>query len=540
MLAAATGLLATFSLAPCTPSASAQNPARTAAVAAYAKPRADIARFSARVDAALADAQAQKAHWGILVADQETGAPLFELNADRFFVPASNAKIFTTALALATLGPDYKFRTTLESPGTLGAGGLLSGDLILVGRGDPDLSNRKFPFAGKVEQEGPAEKVLAEMAGAAVAKGLKEIDGDIVADDSYFPYDPYPAGWSIGDLFFTFGAPVSAIAFNDNSFSVSVAPGPLAGEPATITVDPGAAIDGFGHEITTGPPGAKPDFAVVRRPGIDFILVRGLIPLGHEPIRLDFALTDPTRAAALTLKQLLEARGVRITGAIRVKHAPPPDTSDAGDLPPLPELPPSTNPLVLAEHFSPPLIEIIGFTNKMSHNLHSELLFRTVAREKSGIGSSVAAVKIEQDFLKQAGIAGGDIVLSDGSGLSHDDLVTPRAVVQVLRYAAQQPWGADYLSTLALAGEGTLDTRMKGTAAEGRIHAKTGALEHARGLSGYATTVAGAHLVFSIFTNKTTARGHDATAVIDAIAVAMVEILEPPKPAAPAKAKKKK
>jgi D-alanyl-D-alanine carboxypeptidase/D-alanyl-D-alanine-endopeptidase (penicillin-binding protein 4) len=163
-------------------------------------------------------------------------------------------------------------------------------------------------------------------------------------------------------------------------------------------------------------------------------------------------------------------------------------------------------------------------------------LLRTVAREKTGVGSTGAGLKFEQDFLKSVGVAEGDVVLEDGSGLSGTDLVTPRAVIQVLRYAAQQPWGSDYISTLPIAGvDGTLETRMKGTKAEGLIHAKTGALEHARAMSGYATTLRGERLVFSIFGNNSTQKGHDATAAIDAIGVAMVETLgaQPP-------AKKKK
>src|SRR5271170_3114210 len=210
------------------------------------KQRLDLVRFRARVDAALAEAHAQRAFWGILVADRDTGETLYALNADHFFAPASNAKVFSTALALATLGGDYQFRTTLESRGTLGNDGRLAGDLILVGRGDPDLSNRKFPYAGREEREGPAEKILAEMADAAIAKGLREVDGDIIADDSYFPYDPYPAGWSIGDVFFEFGAPVSAIAFNDNTVSIHVQPGARVGDPASITTEPSVAVDTFG------------------------------------------------------------------------------------------------------------------------------------------------------------------------------------------------------------------------------------------------------------------------------------------------------
>ena len=288
-----------------------------------AKPRADVARFRARVDAALSEAHAQKALWGILVTDRDTGETLYELNADRFFTPASNAKIITTSLAMAMLGPTYQFRTTLESAGRLGDDGRLLGDLVFVGRGDPDLSNRKFPYAGKVERDGPAEKVLAQMADDAIAKGLKEIDGDIVADDSYYPYDPYPPGWSVGDLFFTFGAPVSAIAFNDNSISVEVSPGLHVGDPASVTVEPAAAIGTFGHELTTGAADGKPEFGVVSQPGPQFLLLRGSIPLAHAPMKLDLAMPDPAQTAALALKQIFESRGVRITGTIRAQHAPP-------------------------------------------------------------------------------------------------------------------------------------------------------------------------------------------------------------------------
>src|SRR4029077_16919745 len=235
----AAGLLrATGVLANAVPCAAQKSSPAKAGVATRSKSRADIARFRERVEAALTEVHAQKTYWGVVVADKDTGAILYEPHADHFFTPASNAKIFTTALALASLPPSFRFRTTLESQGMLGTDGRLAGDLRFVGRGDPDLSNRKFPYAGKVEHEGPTEKVLAEMIDEAIAKGLKEVDGDIVADDSYFPYDPYPAGWSVGDLFFTFGAPVSAIAFNDNSISLDVSPGVAAGNPGVVTISP--------------------------------------------------------------------------------------------------------------------------------------------------------------------------------------------------------------------------------------------------------------------------------------------------------------
>jgi serine-type D-Ala-D-Ala carboxypeptidase/endopeptidase (penicillin-binding protein 4) len=499
--------------------------------------RPDVARFRARVDAALAEAHAQKAFWGILVADRDTGETLYELNADRFFTPASNAKIFTSSLAFAMLGPAFQFRTTLESTGKLGTDGHLAGDLAFVGRGDPDISNRKFPYAGKVERDGPTETVLAQMVDEAIAKGLKQIDGDIVADDSYYPYDPYPPGWTVGDLFFTFGAPVSAIAFNDNCISVEIRPGEHGGDPATIAVDPAAALDTFGYELKTIAPDGKPEFGVVRQPGPQFLLLRGQIPLGHSPMMLDLAMPDPAETTAVTLKQIFQSRGVPVTGTVRVHHAPPPEIYPDAPivLGPAPA-PPSPTAIVFAEHISPPLSEIVRVTNKVSQNLHAELLLRAVAHEKKGFGVTDAGLWVEQDFLKSIGVADGDVVLSDGSGLSRDDLVTPRAVLQLLRYDALQPWGADYISTFPIAGvDGTLENRFLGTAAAGHIQAKTGALDHVRAMSGFATTLHGERLVFTIFGNNNPQRGRDSIVAMDAIAVAMVETLNPPAPERPGK-----
>jgi D-alanyl-D-alanine carboxypeptidase/D-alanyl-D-alanine-endopeptidase (penicillin-binding protein 4) len=498
--------------------------------------RGGVERFRARVDSILSDAHAKEADWGILIADRDTGQTVFELNADRFFTPASNTKLFTTAFALATLGTGYHFRTTLESQIPLGSGGKLAGDLALVGRGDPDLSNRKFPFAGKVEHEGPTDKVLAQLADAAVARGLREVDGDIVADDRMIPFDPYPAGWSVGDLFFTFGAPVTAIAFNDNSVSIEMSPGSRLGEPAVVVVDPPDASASFTQSITTSPAGAAPELAVVRQPGPNFLLLRGSVPMGHAPAKLDLAMTAPVETAARSLKRLLEVRGVRVTGSVRVEESPPPQALKTGEVPAL--LPAdlqgaqTASPaagVVLAEHISPPLLETVRVTNKISQNLHAELLLRTVAREKTGIGSTEIGLKLEQDFLKSAGVAERDAVLTDGSGLSAGNLVTPRSVVALLQYVIRQPWGSDFLATLPIAGvDGTLEDRMKGTPIAGLIQAKTGGLEHVHALSGYATTAAGEYLVFSIFVNKDPQHGRDSIASIDAIAVAMVETLGAP------------
>jgi D-alanyl-D-alanine carboxypeptidase/D-alanyl-D-alanine-endopeptidase (penicillin-binding protein 4) len=503
--------------------------------------RPDIVRFRARVDAALAEARAQKALWGVLVVDRDTGQTLYELNADRFFTPASNAKIITSSLAFATLGPAYQFHTTLESTGQLGTDGHLTGDLVFVGRGDPDISNRKFPFAGKVERDGPTEKVLARMVDDTIAKGLKQIDGDIIADDSYYPYDPYPPGWTVGDLFFTFGAPVGAITYNDNCISVEIRPGEHVGDPGTMGIDPAAALNTFGYDLKTIAADGKPEFGVVRQPGPQFLLLRGEIPVGHSPMKLDLAMPDPAETTAIALQQIFQSRGVPVTGTVGVRHAPPPEIYPDAPivLSPAP-VPPSPTAIVFAEHISPPLSEIVRVTNKVSQNLHAELLLRAVGHEKKGFGVTDAGLWVEQDFLKTVGVADGDVVLSDGSGLSRDDLVTPRAVVELLRYDALQPWGADYISTFPIAGvDGTLENRFKDTPASGLIQAKTGALEHVRAMSGFATTLHGERLVFTIFGNNNPQRGHDSTVAMDAIVVGMVETLGPP-PRQPSKKTAKK
>jgi serine-type D-Ala-D-Ala carboxypeptidase/endopeptidase (penicillin-binding protein 4) len=490
--------------------------------------RPDAAVFRARVLEILRTSNSERAFWGMLIADRDTGAILCEMNSDHFFTPASNAKLFTTALALGTLGPDSRFHTTLESKATLASDGRLPGDLVLVGRGDPDLSNRKIPYTIAPEREGIAEKILAEMADAAVAAGLREVDGNIVADDSYFPYDPYPAGWGVGDLFFRFGAPVSAIAFNDNSVTVDVLPAHRIGDSASVLTQPVTALDSFRYQITTSPADTEPDLAVVRQPGEKFILLRGAIPFEHKAVTLDLAMPEPAEAAAVALRQLLQERGVRVMGGVQVRHAPPPETSASGEpiLTGVTQSEMDSNRRVLAEHISQPLLETVRITNKVSQNLYAELLLRAVGRFKLGLGSTAAGLKVEREFLHQAGIADGDVLLSDGSGLARDDLVTPRAVVVLLEYVLRQPWGLDYISTLPVAGvDGTLQNRMVNTVASNRIQAKTGEIEHARGLSGYATTLRGERLIFSIFYNNNPQKGVESSAPIDAIVTAMVETL---------------
>lgn len=498
--------------------------------------RAGIAQFHEAVDAALADPTAQKAFIGVLIVDAETKQPLYELNADRYFTPASNTKLFTTTLAMSLLGPDYRFRTTIETHGTIDSMGRLSGDLVLVGRGDPDFSNRRIPYDAVNPIDGPSDKPLAELVDVLIAKGLKEVDGDVVADDSYFPYEPYPDGWAIGDLPEDYGAAVSAICFDDNGLDIKVTPGNQVGVPAWASIEPWPGYAVYDFDLTTGPADSQPDFHTLVEPSGKY-LIRGSVPLGHATIDLGAAMPDPANHTAHVLKQMLMARGIRVTGETRAQHGPLPPLNDASAQPQsAPTVSSATPPVVLAEHDSPPLIEIVRVLNKVSQNLHAEILLRTVAKEKAGVGSLAAGLQVEQKFLTSIGIPIGDVLVDDGSGLSRENLVTPHAIVALLEYVAQQPWGGAFLSTLPVAGlDGTLQHRMIDTPAEGRIQAKTGSVARTQAMSGFATTVNGEHLIFSMFDNHNGGPGRVAEKALDAIAVAMVQDL-----GAPAKEKSKK
>ena len=458
----------------------------------------------------LATPSASKGEWGLLIADAATGDTLYALNADKYFVPASNMKLFTTAFALAKLGPDYRFHTTLETSGTISPEGKLSGDLFLVGRGDPNLSNRKFPYDLKEDFDGPPEKVLAELADALAAKGVKEITGDIIGDDSYFPREPYPDGWEIGDMVWEYGAAISSIVIDDNTVALTLTPGQLAGDPVQFALAPATPDFDVQNNVVTSASEVKGDLTLTREPGSQLVIVRGTLPAKSAPRKLVLAIHEPAQHAATLLARLLAGRGIKITGTPRAVHI-----ADTLSDPPR---------AVLAEHVSIPLGDSVKLVNKISQNLHTEMLLRTAARQSGIWATPDDLVKFPADFYAAAGIDPGDVIQTDGSGLSRHDLVTPRAVVTLLKYAQTQPWFAPYFTSLPVAGvDGTLEDRMRTTIAAGRIHAKTGSVEHVRTRSGYAETPNGRLLIFSFLSNNQGGKNHEATDALDALCVAMLE-----------------
>src|SRR5271154_5851866 len=258
--------------------------------------------------------------WGIEVVSLDSGKIIYAQNANKLFTPASNTKLFTTAAAVALIGPEYTFQTTVETNGTLDTHGRLTGDLVLVGRGDPNLSGRELPYALHTQRNDHPIRVLEQLADSLVQKGVKYVDGDIVADDSYFAFERYGEGWSQDDLVLADGAPVSALTINDNVVFVGILPADHAGERAFVNITPFADYYRVDNRIMTTPPGTGRRIFISREPGSNLVTLWGNIPLEDGGVNEALAIEDPAEFAAALFHQLLENRGVVVYGRQRTHH----------------------------------------------------------------------------------------------------------------------------------------------------------------------------------------------------------------------------
>jgi D-alanyl-D-alanine carboxypeptidase/D-alanyl-D-alanine-endopeptidase (penicillin-binding protein 4) len=428
--------------------------------------------------------------WGIEVVDLKTGRTLYERNADQFFVPASNTKLFTTSLALTRLGPDFTFQTAVRGDGAPDARGILKGDLRLVGGGDPNLSPRAIPYS-KAPLTGNPLAAIEDLADQVAARGVKRIEGNIVGDDTWYAWEPYGSGWAIDDPQYDYGAPVSALTVNDNVLTLSVRAGQREGDPAAITVNPPLEYYTIDNRVRTGPPGTPGRIHSYRAPGNYEVELWGTIPAGDHGEEIALGIEDAAEYAARALRQALESRGIAVTGNAVARHAL---AGEAAELPKGQEL---------ARRVSAPLIEDLRITDKVSQNLHAEMTLRAVGRAAGNEGTIEAGLDELKKFLAEAGVAVDGYSFHDGSGLSRGNLVTPHTVVQLLRYLYEGPLREKWLALLPVGGEdGTLSTRFSGNANAARIHAKTGSLSHVAALSGYAQRADGEWVAFSILVNN--------------------------------------
>ena len=487
--------------------------------------------LSSRVGAVLAQPDLERGYWGIEVISLATGKVLYTQNADKLFTPASNTKLFTTAAALALIGPDYTFQTTVETNGTLDKHGRLTGDLMLVGRGDPNLSGRELPYTLRTERNDHPIEALEQLADELVRKGVKYVDGDVVADDSYFAFERYGEGWSQDDLVWADGAPVSALTINDNVVFVSILPADRAGEHAFVNITPFADYYHIDNRIITTPPDTGRRIFINREPGSTVLTLWGNLPLDDAGANEALAIEDPAEFASALFRQLLQKRGIVVYGGQRTRHTDLASLSTftvtalaparGGDEPSRMF---QSQPLVLASHESKPLIEDVRVINKVSQNLHAEILLRLLGREKGTAGTVEGGLEVVRGFLNRAGIPSDQYIFYDGSGLSRQNLVTPDAVVQLLRYCASQPWGPSFRITLPVAGvDGSLAGRFSDVRVQGSVQAKTGSLGGVKTLSGYATTDSGEAVAFSILTNNFNLPPKRVTDAIDDVVAAIVE-----------------
>ncbi len=487
----------------------------------------------ARIAAILAAPDLARGYWGIEIVSLTTGKVLYVQNGNKLFTPASNTKLFTTSAALALIGPDYKFKTSIETNGTLDKHGRLNGDLLLIGRGDPNLSGRELPYDLRTQRNDHPIKVLEDLADNLVQKGVKYVDGDLVADDSYFAFERYGEGWSQDDLVWGDGAPVSALAINDNVVFVNILPADRPGDRAFVSIVPFADYYRVDNRIITTPAGTARRIFFNREPGSTALTLWGEMPVDDKGANEALAIEDPAAFASELFRSLLEKRGITVYGRQKTHHTElaglstfsitaTAEARGGGD--DLPHAPLPNQTLVLASYESKPIIEDIRVINKVSQNLHAEILLRLLAREKGTAPTIENGLEVVRVFLNKAGVPNDQYVFYDGSGLSRQNLVTPHAMVTLLEYASNQPWGAAFRDTLPVAGvDGSLADRLKGTVAQGRVHAKTGSLGGVKTLSGYATTNHGDAIAFSIFSNNSNVPAQKVTDAIDAIIESVVD-----------------
>jgi D-alanyl-D-alanine carboxypeptidase/D-alanyl-D-alanine-endopeptidase (penicillin-binding protein 4) len=432
--------------------------------------------------------------WEFLEAD--TGKVLAGYDASTFFTPASNTKLYTTAAALARLGVTYQFKTIVKTGGTVDADGTLQGDLVLAGGGDPNLSGRTLPYTPDKRDEDPLAAVK-RLADQIQSRGIRQVRGDVIGDDTRYPFDPYPDGWTIDDATWYYGAPVSALSVNDSSVQITVLP-TLPGQPADVRLDPEFGYFVVMNRIVTDETAAA-HVDIVRPPGSNELILSGTIGRSGPKVEQYVAVPDPALFAALALKTELEERGISVQGRARAAHR------NLSSVPnPLAEARVVSAPegTVLASLDSVPLYQIVQVVNKVSQNLHAETLLREVGLATHGVGTLAAGLDERTKFLAEAGVDHAAFDLADGSGLARQDLTTPDSTVQLLRYMWRRPERDSWLASLPVGGiDGSLRRRFKNLPGAERIHAKTGSLAHVSTLSGYLQAKSGKWIVFSVMIN---------------------------------------
>ncbi|QAU23085.1 D-alanyl-D-alanine carboxypeptidase/D-alanyl-D-alanine-endopeptidase [Dyella sp. M7H15-1] len=448
-------------------------------------------QLAAAIDAQISDPRFASSSWGIAVTSLDTGRTLYAHEAERLLQPASTAKLYTAALLLDTLGTDYRIPTQLLATHPI-SGGYLEGPLILHGMGDPTLGT-----------PGTNTDWADQLATQLAANEVRDVHGDVIADDSYFSGPSVGSGWEARDLQSWFAVPSSALSVQENVVNLTVTPSASPGRPASLLFDPPGAMTRVVNTVTTSAQHTRSDINLYRAPGDSTLYAFGNIAARSNPQTFKLAIADPARFAGTLLREALVRHGIRVEGQVRTVHWPEQNAIDMDKA------------VVVAQVLSPPLMEVLTRGLKRSQNLYLQNLLQIAGVKAqasasqggdppSGFLSSEAwGIRAMHELLEHIGIAPTDSRIEEGAGLSRQNLATPNAMVRLLTYLASQPYGAQFRDALPNAGvDGTLEWRMRNTPAMDNVHAKTGSMNDVRCLVGYVTTVSGERLAFAIMLNN--------------------------------------
>ena len=477
---------------------------------------AEPATLSQHLSNHLAQPKFAAAAWGVKIVSLDTRVALFEHDAGKLLKPASNAKLYTSALALDRLGPDFRIKTSLRAKSPPSRNGTLQGDLVVYGRGDPS-------FAARFHR-GAHTNVFESLVAVLKRAGVRRVAGDLVGDESYFRGAPFGSEWTWGDLQHYYGAEFSALTVEDNSVDLLISPGPKTGARCRVTTVPATDYLRFDNRSRTVEAGGRTDVSLYRPIAGNTVYVHGQLPLGSTNWVDAISVPRPALWFVSLLREELSRAGIQVSGRVRAvnwleREARPDETRGWVEL---------------ASVESPPLSDILAKLMKPSQNLYAQLLLLQVGATRYG-PTNLAAMTEDlglaelRTFLGGAGISRDEALLEEGSGLSRGALVTPNATVKLLTFMHRHRHAEAFVNALPVAGvDGTLRRRMKATAAFENARAKTGTLRYVNTLSGYVTTKAGERLAFSLMLNNYD--GNGARADLDAIVVMLAELETRSKP----------
>ena len=464
-----------------------------------------LADLQSRIRTSLARPELRRGQIGVKIVSLDTGKTIFEENAEKYFMPASNMKSFTIAAAMEKLSPEFRFVTSVFAPTMPDANGTIRGDLMIYGRGDVSFSTAFY--------DGDYYKGIDALATKIANAGVKRIEGNLVGDESYFTGNPIPPSWEWDDLQWYYGAEISALGINDNAVDLKINPSSF-NESCRVLIQPINTIVKIINHCVISPSGTKRDIKIEKKLPQNVIEISGTMPLDDKGYQGYIAVSRPAELFVEMLRQLLIQKGVFVTGQNRVIGAKDKANSSV------------VAPIEITKLESLPFNVIAAKTLKPSQNLYTETILWTLGEQfgdktNPKLTSAERGLGVVQNFLLQAGISADSIIQWDGSGLSRHNLITPNSAVQLYSYMATSRYANAWRDALTIGGvDGTLKSRFKGTLAAENVRGKTGTIDQVSALSGYVTTVSGEKLVFSILVNGVN-DGKLRQATIDEIVVSL-------------------